>query len=57
MQTIILHHDLSAVDATLYQLIADEGMLLCNLNESLETVNTYDPSVWYEIPKPATTAE
>lgn len=57
MQIVILHHDPSAVDATLYQLIADEGKLLCNLNECLETVNTYDPSVWYEIPKPATAAE
>lgn len=33
----------------LYQLTAEEGKLLINGVEGLYSVETYDPSVWYEV--------
>lgn len=37
---------------TLYQLTAKEGKLLINGVVGLRSVETYDPSVWYEVDDP-----
>ena len=51
MQKKILKHNPSVIDHTLYRLTADDGMMLCNINVYLDTVDTFDPDVWFEVLK------
>lgn len=39
-------------DNTVYLLTAEEGKLLINGRVGLHSVQTYDPSVWYEVDDP-----
>ena len=42
----------STAHQILYQLTADDGNLLINGRVGLKVVDTYDPSVWYEVEDP-----
>ena len=47
-----MEKDTQGRHGTVYTLTADEGMLLINGREGRKTVDTYDPSVWYEVEDP-----